>query len=396
MTPEKRQDLIDLVNTLGRERFAPRAAAIDLDARFPFENYDDLREHGLLALCIPESHGGLGAGFEDYCLIAREMGKYCGATALSFNMHTISMLWSGEVCDDLDFTDAERRGHEESRAYWFGRVLAEGLLFAQPFSEPSGDPFASRARRVDGGWLVTGRKHFASLSGAADYYSLTCSEVTEDDKGDGSQDLFLIVPGDADGFTVTGTWDPLGMRGTVSRVLELEGVFVPEQNQLMPKGGFIQAARRWPHMYLTINATYMGIARAAYDFTVAYLRGETPGSSGPPRRSSGTKQRAVADMRLQLDLTDGLWRTVLSEAKVDPTREQRLRMFSAHYAVMEHCNDICQLAIRTCGGRSMMKSLPLERMYRDSRCGSLMLPFTAEVCLERLGYESLYQSGERD
>ena len=63
---------------------------------------------------------------------------------------------------------------------------------------------------------------------------------------------------------------------------------------------------------------------------------------------------------------------------------------------MEHCNEICQLAIRTCGGRSILKSLPLERLYRDSRCGSLMLPYTADTCLERLGIESLYRRGERD
>ena len=52
--------------------------------------------------------------------------------------------------------------------------------------------------------------------------------------------------------------------------------------------------------------------------------------------------------------------------------------------------------IRTCGGQSMLKSLPLERLYRDSRCGALMLPWTAEICLERLGYDSLYERGERD
>jgi alkylation response protein AidB-like acyl-CoA dehydrogenase len=54
------------------------------------------------------------------------------------------------------------------------------------------------------------------------------------------------------------------------------------------------------------------------------------------------------------------------------------------------------LAVRTCGGQSMLKSLPLERLYRDSRCGSLMLPWTAELCIDRLGRECLYESGERD
>jgi hypothetical protein len=54
------------------------------------------------------------------------------------------------------------------------------------------------------------------------------------------------------------------------------------------------------------------------------------------------------------------------------------------------------LAIRTCGDQSMLKSLPIERLYRDSRCGSLMLPWTAEICLDRIGREGLYEPGETD
>jgi alkylation response protein AidB-like acyl-CoA dehydrogenase len=63
---------------------------------------------------------------------------------------------------------------------------------------------------------------------------------------------------------------------------------------------------------------------------------------------------------------------------------------------MENANEIAQLAIRTCGGQSMLKSLPLERLYRDSRCGSLMLPWTAELCLDMLGKGCLYERGEAD
>ena len=73
-----------------------------------------------------------------------------------------------------------------------------------------------------------------------------------------------------------------------------------------------------------------------------------------------------------------------------------LRAWAAHYTVMENANEICQLAIRTCGGQSMLKSLPLERLFRDSRCGALMLPWTAEICLDRIGRESLYLPGETD
>jgi len=77
------------------------------------------------------------------------------------------------------------------------------------------------------------------------------------------------------------------------------------------------------------------------------------------------------------------------------SKEQVLRAYAAQFAVMENANALAAKAIRTCGGQAMLKSLALERIYRDSRCGSLMLPWTAEICLERLGRETLFEPGER-
>ena len=109
-----------------------------------------------------------------------------------------------------------------------------------------------------------------------------------------------------------------------------------------------------------------------------------------------TKQITVADMWIKLQQTWALFKQAVSEARVDPTKEDRLRAYAAQYTVMENSNEMCRLAIRTCGGQSMLKSLVLERLYRDSRLGSLMLPWTAELCLDRLGRETLYEPGETD
>ena len=187
------------------------------------------------------------------------------------------------------------------------------------------------------------------------------------------------------------------MRGTVSRTLLLKDVFVPDNAQMMPRGIYYQAAARWPHMFSTLSPTYMGIALAAYEFTVRYLRGEIEGM-GPPvrRRKFPTKQITVAQMHIMLEQTRALFLRSFSEACIDPPKETRLRAYAAHYTTMENANQLCQLAIRTCGGQSMLKSLHLERLYRDSRCGSLMLPWTAELCLERIGREALYAPGEAD
>jgi alkylation response protein AidB-like acyl-CoA dehydrogenase len=196
--------------------------------------------------------------------------------------------------------------------------------------------------------------------------------------------------------SVVGDWDPLGMRGTVSRTLLFREVFVAEEQALMPRGLYFQAATRWPHMFLTLSPTYIGLAQAAYDFTVKYLRGEAPGTPSVKRRMYPTKQIAVAEMRIRLEAAKALWFQAVTEAQANPTKEQVLRAYAAQFSTMESANDIARLAIRTCGGQSMLKSLPLERIYRDSRCGSLMLPWTAELCLDRIGREALYEPGETD
>jgi alkylation response protein AidB-like acyl-CoA dehydrogenase len=149
-------------------------------------------------------------------------------------------------------------------------------------------------------------------------------------------------------------------------------------------------------MLTTLAPTYMGLAQAAYDFTIQYLRGEIPAAAPAKRRMYPTKQYAVAQMHLRLEQTRALFLRVVDEAKLDPTKDERLRLYAAHYTVMENASEIAQMAIRTCGGQSIMKSLPLERIYRDSRCGSLMLPLTAELCLDRIGREALYEPGEAD
>ncbi len=394
----KQKKVIGLAESLG-PAFAARAAKYDREASFPFENYAEMKNAGLLGLCVPERFGGMGADLHTYALVSATLGKYCGATALTFNMHACSTLWPGVLADDLDMTAEQKAEHERYRAVHFNRVIKEGAIYAQPFSEGSAAaagraPFGTLAAKVHGGWRVNGKKIFASLSGAAHYYGVLC---TEDKPGSSMRDtLYIAVPADAPGFTITGDWDPLGMRGTVSRTLLFKDVFVPDDAQMMPRGLYFQAAGRWPHMFTTLSPTYMGIAIAAVEFTVKYLRGELEGMPPVRRRMYPTKQIALAEMWVKLEQTRALFLRMLQDARVDPPKDARLRAYASQYTIMENANALCALAIRTCGGQSMLKSLPLERLYRDSRCGALMLPWTAELCLDRIGREALYEPGEVD
>ena len=399
---DKQADLATTSRNLAANNFAPRAPKFDREASFPTENYADMANAGLLGICIPESEGGMGADLKTYMIAAAEMGRFCGATALTFNMHVSSCLWTGFLLDGLDLDDATREQHDRMRKLHYGRILNEGKVYSQPFSEGGAaaagfKAFGTTALKIDGGWIINGKKIFASLSGHADYYGALCTALQKpDDKHSRRNTMYLAVPADAPGVNVEGEWDPLGMRGTVSRTLIFKDVFVADEAQLMPLGVYPGAAVRWPHMFMTLTPTYMGIAQACYDFTVAYLRGEVPGTPPVKRRTYPTKQLAVAQMRVMLEQTKSIWFQAICEAKPDPSQDSLMRAWAAQYTVMENANELAQLAIRTCGGQAMLRSLPLERLYRDSRCGSLMLPWTAELCLDKLGKGALYNLGESD
>ena len=215
----------------------------------------------------------------------------------------------------------------------------------------------------------------------------------DSDEGDArtKNAVYLCVPASADGFEIIGDWDPVGMRATASRGLKMTEAFVPDDLELLPPGTYYNLALTWPHMFFTLSPTYMGLSQGAFDFTIAYLRGEVPGVHGT-MRDIPVKQHSVAQMRLKLEQSRAMFETTIAQAGPNPSKPRQMRAYAAQHTIMENAQEICALALRTCGGRTLLKSFPLERMYRESRCGSLMLPWTAEIAEQRLGVESLYNA----
>ena len=387
------------VNELGKV-FAARAARIDIDATFPVENYQDLAAEGFLGLCIPQDFGGMGFSMFEYAMVGAEIAKYCGATALTFNMHNGTMAWSRFMYDMPNLTQAERAAFAPLRARQFKRAIAERAIYSQPISEGgqnwTSKPNQTQCRKVDGGWRINGFKKFASLAGYCDYYTIVCTEVFEGAEPRLEDTVLFVVHKDAPGLSVSGEWDPLGMRGTNSRDLILKDIFVTEDDMLMPRGIFGKTLLNWPHMMATLSPTYMGVAQGAFDFTVEYLQGKTPGQPRIDRRIYATKRLAVARMYARLAAMRALWWQAFCEAKGFPSKAEVMRMYAAQYNVMEGVQEIAALAIRTCGGQAMLKSLPLERLYRDSRCGALMLPYTSEIMEDYLSILTLYEMDEID
>lgn len=387
VTPE-RAALVERVRALG-PTFAERSTDYDRDAAFPFENWADLRAAGMLAVCIPEADGGLGGDFVAYALCAEELGRHCLSTALTFNMHVATTLLTGQIADDMDLGDDDRRQLQTNRALLRRGIVEDGTIHSQPFSEGiaagATAGYATRAVPVDGGFLVTGTKIFASLAGAANIHNVVCSI-------EGDPRLRLLgVPADADGVVIEGGWDPLGARATDSRNLVMTDAFVPAEHEWIPPGLFDQAADRWPYFYMTLSFAYMGLMRAIIDETAAYLIGD--GSPGG-RRDHPIKQQGWAEMNLVYERAQALCYRVLAESGPDPSPAAVRRAWTSMVTTMEGAPEIASLALRVCGGRALLRPNRLEQFYRDARCGATMLPWSVEVCLDRLGRAGLFPEAE--
>ena len=392
--PSARQrELIALARDLARERFAPRAAQHDREASFPFEDYADLRSAGLLGLCVPARHGGLGADYETYCLVAEQLAQGNASTSLTFNMHCLTMLMMGVLADAMPMSSAARERHEKLRAAKFREVIEAGAFYGQPHSEPveqgqtdtalsmGGRRFGTTARKVDGGYVVNGRKFFVSLAGCAPYFATPAIRLGDEPWIE--RTLYLQVPKDAPGVSFPGEWDPMGMRGTVSRDMLLQDVFVPDDGEVLPPGTFGAMYNAFPQLSpLTFCATFLGLMQAAYDGALAYLTGQMAGAPGL-HTEAAVKGHAVAEMLFTLEGTRALYYRAISEARVDCAPDVVQRARAAHVTVQRSAVTVTQEAIRVCGGRGLLKRYPIERYARDARAGALMRPWTQEIATQQ-------------
>ena len=193
---------------------AERSAGHDAENRFVDANYRLLKEHRFFGALVPAALGGLGATYAELCDALRRMAHACPATALAASMH--SHLVAATV-----FKYLKGQGGEPL----LRRVASEQLVLV---STGAGDWFESNGtlERVPGGYRLTARKAFCSGSPAGDL--LVTSSVLED-PAKGAEVLHFAVPLSSKGVKIATDWDTLGMRGTGSQTVHLEGVFVPEE-----------------------------------------------------------------------------------------------------------------------------------------------------------------------
>ena len=322
--------------------------------------------------------------------MAEQIAQGNSSTALTYNMHALTMLMMGPLTQDIALPAEARERHEKLSARRYREVAERGVFYGQPHSEPvesgsadrlqvGGRRFGTRAAPADGGYLINGRKFFVSSSGEADYYATPALLEGEDPWEE--RTLYLAIPRDATGVEFSGEWDPLGMRATVSRDLTLTDVWVPLDAEILPPGVFGQLYQRQPHLFLSFSATFLGIMQSAYDFAIIYLTGQIP--EGRAVQEESLAGPAVADMLFTLEAARALYYRAISEQRSDPPVESVQRSRAAHVQIQRGVVHLTAEAIRVCGGRAILKRYPLERYFRDSRALAVMRPWTQDIATQQ-------------
>ncbi|MGC4784365.1 acyl-CoA dehydrogenase family protein [Micromonospora zamorensis] len=368
-------------------RFAARAADHDRDGSFPVEDFRDLREAGLFGLMVPRALGGMEASFAEYAAVATELARGNGATALVFNMHASVTGALGAVTEEL----AEALGVPDEALVARDRLLtaaAQGSWYAVAMSERGAGARLSQLttayEATDEGWHLKGSKTFCSGAGHADGYLVAARSAA--DQSVVSQ--FLVPAGD--GLTVEPTWDALGMRATSSHDLHLD-VTVPADRLLGGVEGLaLVVAQLMPHwLVASYAAVYVGVARAAIDAAAEHLNARNLAGLPAVRARLGRADAATAAAQL-----------VVAEAarRVDeaPGDEETNRwVWRAKLLAGTTAAEVAASVLEAAGTSATRRGHPLERLYRDARCGSLH-PATSDVCADWLGIAALGGDPDRD
>ena len=367
------QELVDTAERVALGCLAPRAAEVDANAIHPKESWHDVWQNGLLTIGIPKEHGGNGLDMLTYVMVIEKLAGGCTNTGMTVHMHSTVMRF------------IEALGTAKQKADLYPGVVAEGKLFGSWGSEPEtrgGSAFRYTSITPKGdGYVVNGVKNFCTMSGGAHSYLVHCNAHNTADPVRSQQ--FALIPHDTAGLSQLDDWDTLGMRGTVSPSMKLDNCVVGKDAALgKPGEGYRTGVTQG--FSLGFAAVYIGAAQTALDFTKEFCLNQSF-APDPGRVSDGlVVQRTIAEMAMSLGAAREALYAAASVWEGKTPNERAVVAARPKYLATLASLEVTAKAIQVTGGRSVKKSMPLERIYRDIRTSTLMPP-NLDRCLELVG-----------
>lgn len=351
LTDEQRE-IQQLARDFARNEIAPVAEHYDKTHDFPWPVVKKAQELGLTSMNVPEQYGGLGLSLFEEVLVGEELAWGC--TGMSTAISATGLGW-------LPILIAGTEAHKTE----YGGRIADGELAAYCVTEPeAGSNVAgikTNARKVDGGYIINGRKTFITGAPEANFY--TVFAYTDREKKHKGMSGF-IVDRNTEGVSVTKPFDKLGQHASSTAGVIFEDVFVPDENLLGSEGmGFLIAMKVFDKSRPGTAAGAVGLAQRALDESVRYAKErESFGKQIFQHQAIG---HLIADMAMNVEAARLL--THKSAWLVDQgTPATKIASFAKAFSA-DHAMKIAVDAVQVFGGYGFMSEYPVEKLMRDAK-----------------------------
>ncbi|HEY0904107.1 MAG TPA: acyl-CoA dehydrogenase family protein [Marmoricola sp.] len=368
LSPEHEQFRLT-VRDFAEKEIAPHSAQWDRDHHFPVDVVQRMGDLGLFGLTAPEEYGGAGlsgeeGGFTSLCLAIEEIGRVDQSIGITL-----------EAAVGLGINPILSYGSEEQKQTWLpdlvaGRTLA-GFGLTEPGAGSDAGATSTRARLVDGEWVIDGAKQFITNSGS-DITSLVTvtartGTTTGPDGGERAEVSAIIVPAGTPGFTVEKAYDKLGWHASDTHPLSFEGARVPEANLLGERGrGYAQFLAILDDGRVAIAALAVGCIQACLDHCVQYANERTT-FGVPIGRKQGVAFQ-IADLEVMLSASRLLtYRAAWLKDSGAPVAEFKRAASVAKLYATESAVTATRIATQVFGGYGFMEEYAVTRLYRDAK-----------------------------
>lgn len=345
-------DLIELTRTFAAKELGPRAADAEADETFPRDVFRLLGRSGLLGLPYAEEYGGGGQPYEVYLQVLEEIAAVWSSVAVGVSVHALS-------CFPL-----AAYGSQEQKDAWLADMLGGELLGAYCLSEPhaGSDPAAMRTRAVREGdhYVIDGAKAWTTHGGHADFYTVMAR--TSDDRSRGVS--CFLIPADTPGLTADPPERKMGLTGSATATMRLDGVRVPVGRRIGEEGqGLRIALASLDCGRLGIAAVATGLAQGAFDHALRYARERE--TFGKPIIEHQGLAFVLADMDAAIASARATTQAAarLKDLGLPFTHEASIAKLVATDNAMKVTTD----AVQVLGGYGYTRDFPVERHMREAK-----------------------------
>jgi acyl-CoA dehydrogenase len=334
----------------------PASLAVDeADTELPRDIWVKASRLGLTSFMLPEEYGG--AGMTDCltgCIVQEELSHGCSGIG---NLITSGGFFAEPVL---------ALGTDEQKQRWLSPLAGEdppftALAITEPQSGSDAASIRARARRVEGGYVLSGQKAWISNGGVSRFYVVFATV----EPGSGHRGITaFLVQGDDEGLRCGPPLRKMGQRAIPNCELFLDDLFVSEDRRLGEEGaGFTGLMHTFDRSRVTLAASATGLARAALEYATAYAKDRE--QFGKPIAQHQAVAFRLADMALRVDASRLLtWRAA---QMVDRGQRATTEAAMAKLHASETAMWCTWAAVQTLGGWGYSREYPVEKWMRDAK-----------------------------